>query len=209
MSGRFNLNDYKTVAERITEFWRVYPNGRILTSIHEYAENHAVVRAEVYTDREDPRPAASDYAEEVRADRGVNSTSMLENCATSAIGRALANLGMSLSKNRPSPEEMAKAARADDDATPARPGPHRGDAAPHPSPAAAPARSRQAGAGGPPPADDEPAEDWTWTEAWPYLRARGYSKPEQVAEALGKRTLTGLSAYAVCAAIRDLTQVTA
>jgi hypothetical protein len=34
------------------------------------------------------------YAEEHHTDRGVNSTSHMENCETSAIGRALANYGM-------------------------------------------------------------------------------------------------------------------
>ena len=41
----------------------------------------------------------------------ANKTSALENCETSAIGRALANAGYSGSKNRASAEEMAKVAK--------------------------------------------------------------------------------------------------
>lgn len=108
---QFDLSAYTTVNERISQFWQKYPDGRILTHIIEYAADHVVIKAEVYTSAEDQRPVSSDYAEEVRAERGVNSTSMVENCSTSAIGRALATLGIAISKNRASREEMQKVDR--------------------------------------------------------------------------------------------------
>lgn len=114
----FDLRDYVTVADRIAAFWERYPDGRIHTTLIEYAADHVVMRAEVYTDRADDRAVACDYAEEVRSERGVNSSSMVENCATSAIGRALADLGMTLSKQRASREEMAKVQRHEDAASP-------------------------------------------------------------------------------------------
>ena len=119
--ARFNLNDYATVAERITAFWAKHPEGRIHTTLVEYAADHVVMRAEIFSDREDARPVATDYAEEIRTERGVNSSSMVENCSTSAIGRALANYGMSLSKARPSREEMQKVQRMEQAS---RPAPH-------------------------------------------------------------------------------------
>jgi hypothetical protein len=56
---------------------------------------------------------ATGYAEEVRGAGNVNRTSHVENCETSAVGRALANAGMAGSdvSKRPSREEMAKVQR--------------------------------------------------------------------------------------------------
>jgi hypothetical protein len=51
---------------------------------------------------------ATGYAEETVTSRGVNQTSALENCETSAIGRALANAGYAPKGKRPSREEMSK-----------------------------------------------------------------------------------------------------
>jgi len=52
------------------------------------------------------------YAEETVTSRGVNQTSALENCETSAIGRALANAGYAPKGKRPSREEMTKVVAA-------------------------------------------------------------------------------------------------
>ena len=102
------LDNYEPVAERITKFWKAYPNGRIHTEIKLINETEVIVMASVYTDREDIRPAAIDYAHETRGSSNINRASFLENCSTSAIGRGLATLGFSKSKNRASREEMLK-----------------------------------------------------------------------------------------------------
>jgi hypothetical protein len=121
-SGRFDLNDYVTVDERIDQFWAEHPYGRILTDVAWVAPDGSsvAVLASVYATREDDKPAATGLAQEERGGgRGpVNSSSWWENCETSAIGRALANLGMSLSKHRPSREEMQKAGRYEQQTTP-------------------------------------------------------------------------------------------
>lgn len=103
------LDNYEPVADRITKFWATYPNGRIHTEIKLINEVEVIVMASVFTDREDVRPAAIDYAQETRGSSNINRASFLENCSTSAIGRALHTLGFSSSKNRPSREEMLKA----------------------------------------------------------------------------------------------------
>lgn len=110
--ARFNPDDYATVAERIDRFWAKYPNGRIATELVHFDPSQCVVRAEIYTDRDDLYPVTSDYAEE-RIDGGpVNKTSMVENCVTSSIGRALADLGGEFTgSKRASREEMEKVER--------------------------------------------------------------------------------------------------
>jgi hypothetical protein len=65
-------------------------------------------------------PAATGWASERIGDGDINTVACLENTETSAIGRALANLGFTASKNRPSLEEMEKADRARQ-RSPARP----------------------------------------------------------------------------------------
>jgi hypothetical protein len=113
MADRFNLDNYITVQERVNRFWEENPNGRILTALCSDPDDWETCRyrAEVYADREDSRPITTGYAFE-KVGRGANLTSHEENCETSAIGRALANLGFATShQERPSREEMAKVNR--------------------------------------------------------------------------------------------------
>jgi hypothetical protein len=67
-----------------------------------------IVKAYLFKTTNDSLSWATGYAEEKITDRGVNSTSALENCETSAIGRALANAGYAAKGKRPSREEMSK-----------------------------------------------------------------------------------------------------
>ena len=108
----FNLDNYETVEDRLVKFWADHTDGRVITSIHYYDDTRILVRAEVYFDREDVRPVASGYAEELRGASPVNRTSHAENAETSAIGRALANCGYAAKGARPSREEMQKVQRA-------------------------------------------------------------------------------------------------
>lgn len=108
----FNLDSYETVEERLVKFWEAHPEGRILTSMVHYDDNKVVIRAEIYFNREDDRPVATGYAEEVRGSSPVNKTAHVENADTSAIGRGLANCGFqSKAAPRPSRQEMEKVSR--------------------------------------------------------------------------------------------------
>jgi len=109
----FNLDNYETVEDRLVKFWADHTDGRINTSIHYYDDTRILVRAEVYFDREDVRPVATGYAEELRGASPVNRTSHAENAETSAIGRALTNCGYAAKGARPSREEMQKVERGD------------------------------------------------------------------------------------------------
>ena len=104
--------DYAPVAERITLFYERFPEGRIITELVSQLDGQVTFRASVYRAQHDPEPAATGWATEREGDGEVNAVACLENTETSAIGRALANLGFTASGQRPSREEMAKAARA-------------------------------------------------------------------------------------------------
>jgi len=104
----FNLEDYETVEERLVKFWKDHPDGQIHTKLLESASARFIVEASIYRTEADARPWTTGLAEETVQGRGVNSTSALENCETSAIGRALANAGYATKGKRASREEMSK-----------------------------------------------------------------------------------------------------
>jgi hypothetical protein len=95
-NGIVNIHgrEYKTVALRVQEFraeHTIEDGWAILTRVVGLDEKTVVVEAKVVT------PAGIvvglDYAEEVRGSSTINRTSALENCCTSAIGRALSACG--------------------------------------------------------------------------------------------------------------------
>ncbi|MBA3672268.1 MAG: hypothetical protein H0W68_09635 [Gemmatimonadaceae bacterium] len=106
------LDDYAPVADRIDLFYSRYSTGRITTKLLPGVDREVVVKAFVYRRAEDSLPAATGLASERIGDGEINMHSCLENTETSAIGRALANLGFAASRKRPSREEMEKVERA-------------------------------------------------------------------------------------------------
>lgn len=106
-----NRGEYSPVADQITLFYSRFPAGRIITELVSRTEAEITFRALVYRSVSEPNPAAVGWAAERIGDGDINSVACLENTETSAIGRALANLGLTASPNRPSREEMGKADR--------------------------------------------------------------------------------------------------
>jgi hypothetical protein len=107
----FNPDQYATVAERIELFYSRYPQGRINTELVSRADGAITFKAVVFRDANDSTPAATGWASEREGDSDINTVACLENTETSAVGRALANLGFVASARRPSREEMEKVLR--------------------------------------------------------------------------------------------------
>lgn len=112
----FNPDKYAPVEDRIAEFYRDYPQGSIRTFIANLAEKSIVIEARAYRSNEEAEKGiyTSGFAREVEGSGPVNKTNHVENCETSAIGRALANLNYPGAVDgkrapRPSREEMEAA----------------------------------------------------------------------------------------------------
>jgi hypothetical protein len=110
----FNLEDYEPVASRLDRFLKAHPDARVITDLVHYMADIAVFKCELWLDDE---IIATGWAEEIRGQGNVNKTSHVENCETGAVGRALANAGLSGSDftKRPSREEMGKVVRYEGD----------------------------------------------------------------------------------------------
>jgi len=83
--------EYQTVALRVQKFREAHPTWSITTQIEERTDDYVVMSAGIRN--EDERLIATGHAEEYRKSSQINGTSALENCETSAIGRALAVAG--------------------------------------------------------------------------------------------------------------------
>ena len=104
----FNLDEYTTVRERVIEFWKRYPNGRIEAEILDWSDKRFIVAARLYREASDEKPFSTGFANEVITDRGVNKDFALENGLTSAIGVACGHANIGIDKHKPSREEMSK-----------------------------------------------------------------------------------------------------
>ena len=115
----FNLDNYETVEERLKQYWKDNPNGKIETNVVHMTDDGTCVtiKAEVFVDTEQGLTCmATGIAQETKGQGGfANKDAWVENCETSAIGRALANWNYQGSKApRPSRQEMSKVGNNED-----------------------------------------------------------------------------------------------
>ena len=98
---------YAMVASRVDAFREICPAGTIETVPVVTEEKRAIFQAKVYDEKE--HLIATGTAEEVKDSTQINQTSFVENCETSAVGRALAMAGIGSEENMASAEEVATA----------------------------------------------------------------------------------------------------
>ena len=113
----FNSAEYETVAERLSRFKKDNENFRMESEVvaHTALEESTrwVVKVSLWRDANEERCTSTGFAEERDGGQGANRAAALENCESSALGRALANAGYAGSK-RVTREEMRKVKRDED-----------------------------------------------------------------------------------------------
>lgn len=114
--AQFNLDEYETVHQALVRLYTQYPNARTWTdnTTPEGVTDRYEFVAHIYLDKNNVYPDATGWAYEMIGVGPINKTSAMENCETSALGRAISNSVLVLTKpnnNRPSREEMEKVQR--------------------------------------------------------------------------------------------------
>lgn len=97
-------NDYALVNQRIKAFRMVYPEGTIETQLVSNENGVCVFRAEVMNDKGKLLGTGTAYEKEDSS--FINKTSYIENCETSAVGRALGMAGFGIDVSVASAEEV-------------------------------------------------------------------------------------------------------
>ena len=103
---------YAQVKDRIDAFRKLYPGGGIATELLQMGEI-AIIKATV-TDGSGA-VLGTGHAYEREGSTNINKTSYLENCETSAVGRALSMCGIGIANSVASAEEV-RSAQAQQDA---------------------------------------------------------------------------------------------
>lgn len=98
---------YVMVKDRVSAFRREFPSWKIMTDIVHIDDDAVVFKAAIMDD--DGHIIATGHAREEEGSNNINRTSHVENCETSAIGRALACLGIGIDDSFGSADEIANA----------------------------------------------------------------------------------------------------
>ena len=106
-TGEIQSKDYAEVNQRIKAFRMCHPNGTITTEIISIENGVVLMKASVYD--EDGKVLGSGYAYEKENSTFINQTSYIENCETSAVGRALGMCGFGIDTSVASYEEVSNA----------------------------------------------------------------------------------------------------
>lgn len=104
-------NDYADVPQRVTAFRKLYPMGSIRTDIVSLEAGVCVIRSEAWTKDDEGNDIllGTGLAYEKEGSSFINKTSYIENCETSAVGRALGFCGIGIDTSIASAEEILNA----------------------------------------------------------------------------------------------------
>jgi len=100
--------DYITVNERIKEFRKLHPNGQIINQVMANADGQVMFQSKIIVDGV---LLATAHAYEKEGSSFINKTSYIENCETSAVGRALGMIGIGIDTSLASADEVANAVK--------------------------------------------------------------------------------------------------
>ena len=109
MSIKIHGKDYVLVNERVQEFHKLYPNGSIRTDLVEFSDERFIIKAEVCPDVNDRMRIFTGYACELVSSSRINKLNALECGESSAVGRAMAFLGIGIDGSIASADEVKNA----------------------------------------------------------------------------------------------------
>lgn len=104
---------YAEVAERVQAFRTLFPEGKVLTEMVYFQDGLCVYKATLC--KPDGEVLATGHAYEREGSSQINGTSFIENCETSAVGRAASFLGLGSERSIASAEEVEQAIQQQDD----------------------------------------------------------------------------------------------
>lgn len=99
--------DYVQVTERVKAFRELCPEGSITTEIVYFQDGEIVTKTTIAD--EDGRVLGTGFAHEKEGSSYINSTSYVENCETSSVGRAMSWLNIGIDASIASADEVANA----------------------------------------------------------------------------------------------------
>lgn len=112
MSGRPDMSDYVEVNERIIAFVEKYPEGSLQADIHTLTDSLVVMKAYAYRTADDQRPGIGWSSLQIPGKTNFTRDAEIENCETSAWGRAIAALGFEVKRGIASRQEVENKAGA-------------------------------------------------------------------------------------------------
>ena len=103
-------NEYILVKDRVLYFNENYPNGKIETELlSEINSEMVVIKATITPDVDNPTRIFTGFSQATWGDGYINKTAAMENCETSAVGRALGMMGIGVIDSIASADEINKA----------------------------------------------------------------------------------------------------